>query len=496
MTIPFTHIPSNLRTPLFFAEFDNSQANTATTTQRTLIIGQMLNSGTLPADVPVLVSSVATVAGQCGAGSMLHGQIAAYLANDIAGEIYILPLADTEAMVAATGKITVTTQASATGVISLYIAGIRVQVAVVATDEVAAVATALTAAINTTTSLPVTAAAVDAVITLTAKNKGAHGNTIDLRLNYLGSAGGETTPDSLVLAFTPMAGGAGAPELDDALANLQDRTFDFIINPYTDTTSLNKIKDFLSDSTGRWSYAEQLYGHSFAAQSGTYGQLTAAGELRNDQHASLLGVNGSPTPSYIWSAAYVGAIAQSLRNDPGRPLQTLTISGVLAPPLASRFTLTERNNLLHSGISTVTTADDGTVQVENIITTYQKNKYGAEDDSYLQIETLFLLMFVTRFLRTQVTSKFARMKLAADGTRFAPGSAIITPNIIRAELIAQYQTLEFNGYVQDAKGFAKGLIVEKSASNPNRVDVLWTGVLINQLRIFAVLNQFRLQASA
>ncbi|EPB0882561.1 phage tail sheath subtilisin-like domain-containing protein [Yersinia enterocolitica] len=496
MTIPFTHIPSNLRTPLFFAEFDNSQANTATTTQRTLIIGQMLNSGTLPADVPVLVSSVATVAGQCGAGSMLYGQMAAYLSNDIAGEVYILPLADTEAMVAATGKITVTTQASATGVISLYIAGIRVQVAVVATDEVAAVATALTAAINTTTSLPVTAAAVDAVITLTAKNKGAHGNTIDLRLNYLGSAGGETTPDSLVLAFTLMAGGAGAPELDDALANLQDRTFDFIINPYTDTASLNKIKDFLSDSTGRWSYAEQLYGHSFAAQSGTYGQLTAAGELRNDQHASLLGVNGSPTPSYIWSAAYVGAIAQSLRNDPGRPLQTLTISGVLAPPLASRFTLTERNNLLHSGISTVTTADDGTVQVENIITTYQKNKYGAEDDSYLQIETLFLLMFVTRFLRTQVTSKFARMKLAADGTRFAPGSAIITPNVIRAELIAQYQTLEFNGYVQDAKGFAKGLIVEKSASNPNRVDVLWTGVLINQLRIFAVLNQFRLQASA
>ncbi|WP_145516170.1 phage tail sheath subtilisin-like domain-containing protein [Yersinia aleksiciae] len=502
MTIPFTNIPSNLRTPLFFAEFDNSQANTATTTQRTLIIGQMLDSSTLPADVPVLVSSVATVAGQCGAGSMLHGQMAAYLANDTAGEIYILPLSDADSMVAAIGKITVTTPASATGVISLYIGGIRVQVAVVATDDVNTIAAALASAIEGRPELPITVVhtgemvSEGAVVVLSAKNKGAHGNTIDLRLNYLGSAGGETTPDSLVLTLTPMAGGAGAPELDDALANLQDRTFDFIINPYTDTASLNKIKEFLSDSTGRWSYAEQLYGHSFAAQSGTYGQLTAAGELRNDQHASLLGVNGSPTPSYIWSAAYVGAIAQSLRNDPGRPLQTLAISGVLAPPLASRFTLTERNNLLHSGISTVTTADDGTVQVENIITTYQKNKYGAEDDSYLQIETLFLLMFVTRFLRTQVTSKFARMKLAADGTRFAPGSAIITPNVIRAELIAQYQTLEFNGYVQDAKGFAKGLIVEKSASNPNRVDVLWTGVLINQLRIFAVLNQFRLQASA
>ncbi|ARZ01738.1 phage tail protein [Yersinia ruckeri] len=496
MTLPFSHIPNNLRTPLFFAEFDNSQANSATTTQRTLIIGQMLAAATLPPNVPVLVSSVATVAGLCGAGSMLQGQMAAYLANDIAGEIYILPLSDAEAMVAATGKITVTTPASATGAISLYIAGIRVQIAVVATDDVATIATALTTAINAATALPVIATAAAGVITLTAKNKGAHGNAIDVRLNYLGSAGGENTPDSLALTITPMSGGAGAPELDDALANLQDRTFDFIINPYTDTASLNKLKDFLSDSTGRWSYAEQLYGHSFAAQSGTYGQLTAAGELRNDQHASLLGVNGSPTPSYIWSAAYVGAIAQSLRNDPGRPLQTLSIAGVLAPPLASRFTLTERNNLLHSGISTVTVADDGTVQVENIITTYQKNGFGAEDDSYLQIETLFLLMFITRYMRTQVTSKFARMKLAADGTRFAPGSAIITPNVIRAELIAQYQALEFSGYVQDAKGFAKGLIVEKSASNPNRVDVLWTGVLINQLRIFAVLNQFRLQASA
>ncbi|CQJ22758.1 phage tail sheath subtilisin-like domain-containing protein [Yersinia enterocolitica] len=502
MTIPFTNIPSNLRTPLFFAEFDNSQANTASTTQRTLIIGQTLPESTLPANVPLLVSSTATTAALAGAGSMLHGQIAAYLANDTAGEVYLLPLNDADSMTAAIGKITVTTPAAATGVISLYIGGIRVQTTVVATDDVNTIAAALAAAIEGKPDLPVSVVhtgemvSEGAVVVLAAKNKGVHGNDIDLRLNYLGSAGGESTPDSLVLTLTPMAGGTGAPDLAGGLANLQDRTFGFIINPYTDTVSLDALKAFLSDSTGRWSYSQQLYGHSFAAQSGTYGQLTAAGELRNDQHASLLGIHHSPTPAHIWSAAYVGAIAQSLRNDPGRPLQTLAVNGVLAPPLSSRFTLTERNNLLHSGISTVTVADDGTVQVENIITTYQTNKYGAEDDSYLQIETLFLLMFVTRYLRTQVTSKFARMKLAADGTRFAAGSAIITPNVIRAELIAQYQTLEFNGYVQDAKGFARGLIVEKSASNPNRVDVLWTGVLINQLRIFAVLNQFRLQATA
>ena len=67
---------------------------------------------------------------------------------------------------------------------------------------------------------------------------------------------------------------------------------------------------------------------------------------------------------------------------------------------------------------------------------------------------------------------------------------------IKADQIAEYQTLVFNGYAQDADAFAKNIIVEQNASNPNRVDVLWPGTLINQLRIFALLNQFRLQAES
>ncbi|MBO1502130.1 phage tail sheath subtilisin-like domain-containing protein [Serratia proteamaculans] len=495
MTVPFNRLPSNQRAPFFFAEFDNSMANTATAVQRTLLIGQMLSTATAAPGVPQKVSSDSAVAGICGSGSMLHNMMATYLANDTSAEIWVLPLPDgTTGTVAAVGKLQVVTAAAATGVLSLYIAGVRVQLTVVSTDDKVAVATAIAALINSQSKLPVTAAidgeATDTV-NLTAKNKGAHGNSIDIRLNYLEAAGGEETPQGMELEITPMAAGAGAPELTDALGNLQDRAFDFIVNPYTDTASLDAMKEFLSDATGRWSYAQQLYGHSFGALAGTYGSLSAAGEARNNQHETLLGINGSPTPAYLWAAALTGAIAPSLRNDPGRPTQTLTISGVLAPPLETRFSLTERNNLLYSGISTFTVADDGSVQVEKTITTYQKNKFGDADDSYLNIETLFLLMFVTRFLRTQITSKFSRMKLANDGTRFAPGSAIVTPNVIRAELIAQYRTLEYNGYVQDSAAFAQTLLVERNSSNTKRIDVLWTGTLIDQLEIFALLNQWR-----
>lgn len=495
MTVPFNRLPSNQRAPFFYAEFDNSMANTATAVQRTLLVGQMLSTATATPGIPQKVSSDSAVAGICGSGSMLHNMMTAYLANDISAELWILPLADgTTGTTAATGKLQVVTAAAATGVLSLYIAGVRVQLTVVNTDDNVAVAAAIAAVINAQSKLPVIAevdsAATDTV-KLTAKNKGAHGNSIDIRLNYQGAADGEETPQGMELKITVMAGGAGAPALTDALGNLQDRAFDFIVNPYTDTTSLDAVKEFLSDATGRWSYAQQLYGHSFGALAGTYGSLSAAGEARNNQHETLLGINGSPTPAYLWAAALTGAIAPSLRNDPGRPTQTLTISGVLAPQLEDRFTLTERNNLLYSGISTFTVADDGSVQVEKTITTYQKNKFGDADDSYLNIETLFLLMFVTRFLRTQITSKFSRMKLANDGTRFAPGSAIVTPNVIRAELIAQYRTLEYNGYVQDSAAFAKTLLVERNSSNTKRIDVLWTGTLIDQLEIFALLNQWR-----
>lgn len=495
MTVPFSRVPNNLRAPLFYVEFDNSMANSATATQRSLLIGQMLTGATAQNAIPERISSAPQAAERFGNGSILHGMAKAYFANDIAGEVWVLPHVDTDSMTAATGSIKVNSQANATGVISLYIAGIRVKVTTVATDTVDDIALSLENAINRNSEMPVIAKATTDTLTVTAKNKGALGNGIDIQLNYRGAMGGETTPSGLELIITSMKGGSGAPDLLDGLANLKDRSFDFIANPYSDTASLDAVKGFLSDNGGRWGWDKQIYGHSFSAITGTYGQLADFGEKRNDQHASLLGVSKSPSPLYLWTAAYVGAIAQSLRNDPGRPLQTLPIAGVLAPDSTQQLDLIERNNLLYSGISTFTVDDDGTVRVENIITTYQKNAYGDNDDSYLQVETLYLLMFVSRFMRTQVTSKFGRMKLASDGTRFAPGAAIVTPNIVRAELIAEYKSLEFNGYVQDSDAFIKGLIVERNSQNPNRLDVLWTGTLINQLRVFALLNQFRLQPS-
>ncbi|WP_036018270.1 phage tail sheath subtilisin-like domain-containing protein [Paraburkholderia mimosarum] len=493
--IPFKQIPANIRVPLFYAEVDNSQANTGQTTSRALILAQMTSQGTATPNVPAITQGQSDAIAAGGQGSMLAAMVEAYQRNDSFGELWYVPLADSPTATAASGSVSITTAPTAAGTLYLYIAGVRIAQPVAPTQTVAQIATALAATIAATPGLPVSAAAAAGIVTLTALNKGPCGNGIDLRLNYYGTPAGEVLPPGLKVTIAPMTGGATAPDLTAALDALGDQTYDYIVCPYSDPISLDALKNFMDDINGRWSWQQMLYGHVFAAAAGTLGGLVAIGTARNDPHASIMGFNDSPTPAYLWAASLAGACAVSLRADPATPVQTLPLIGVLPPPVQSRFTLSERNSLLYDGIATFTVADDGTVAIENLITTYQKNAYGQPDDSYLEVETLYTLAALLRHLASVVTSRYGRVKLADDGTRFAAGSNIVTPNIIRADLIAAYQEDEYNGLVQDSSVFAKELIVERNATNPNRVDVLWPGILIDQLRIFALLAQFRLTAS-
>lgn len=491
--IPFKVVPAGLRLPGSFFELDNSQANTAQANQRALIIGQITATGAATPDIPVISGGVGDANLQGGNGSMLALMTAAYRLNDSFGEVWYLPLADAASAVAAVGTITFSTPPSANGTISLYIGGQVVQIPVTAAQTTAAIATAVAAAVNLPPSMPVTATVATSTVTLTADNKGLCGNELDIRLNYYGTAGGEATPAGLTYAIVPMANGATNPTLTTALGNLGNTTFDFIVSPYTDTASLLAVQTFLNDQTGRWSFTEQLYGHAFMAYSATFAGQTTLGLTRNNQHESIMGFNNSPSPSWIWASALAGQAAVSVRADPGIPLQSLPLLGVLAPPLQSQFLNNQRETLLYDGISTFTVAQDGTVMTENIVTTYQTNAQGVPDDSYLEVETLYQLVLEIRTLQAMLSSKYARNKLADNGSKPAANSGLITPAIIRADVIALYQERQDLGFVQNADTFAQAVVVNKNTVNPNRVDILWPGTPVNQMRTFAILVQFRLQ---
>ncbi|MBI3452936.1 MAG: phage tail sheath subtilisin-like domain-containing protein [Rhodospirillales bacterium] len=426
---------------------------------------------------------------------MLAAMMDTYRDNDSFGEVWLLPVDDASGSAAATGTLTVQGPATANGTVALYVAGELVRVPVLAGDAATAVATAIAGAVNTAADLPVTAAAPAAVVTLTAKNKGTLGNDIDLRINYAGAPAGEELPSGVQISIAAMSGGATDPSLAAALAALGDEEFDYIAFPYTDATSLNAVKAMMDDLAGRWSWSRQTYGHVFAARRGTLGALAAFGTGRNDPHASVMGLNGSPSPVWRWSAAFSAQAAKSLGVDPARPLQTLPLAGIRAAAPSLRFTISERQTLLFDGIATHHVRADGTVAIDRAITTYQRNDLGQADNSFLDVETLATLAYVLRRMRGAITQKFARHKLANDGTRFAAGQAVVTPSTIRAELIAQYSELESLGICENIEAFKENLVVERNGGDPNRIDVLWPGDLVNQLRVFAVLAQFRLQYS-
>lgn len=493
MTVSFNTIPSGIRVPLFYAEIDNSMANTAAGNLKTLLIGQMTASGKADAGKPVLVTSDTAGKELFGRGSMLARMNTVYRKNDSFGEVWAIPLADKTAGVAASGTVTFLGQADGAGTVFLYVGAERIPVEVADADLPTAIAASVAGAVNAKSDLPVTAEAVEGVVTFNAKNKGSAGNDISLSVNNQGLASGEALPEGVSVNISAMSGGTGDPDLSTIDGAMGDEEYDFILMPYADSTSLDVFKEIMNDNTGRWSYARQIYGHVYSAKRGTVGELTAFGKGRNNQHETIIGIEKDvPSLTIEVLAAYGAQNAAKISIDPARPTQTLELVGTTSAPRGKRFILTERQTLLNSGIATQYT-ESGYMRVERAITSYQKNTFGDADNSYLDSETLHTLAYVTRQLRSCITSKYPRHKLASDGTRFGAGQAVVTPSIIRAEIIALYAKLEKKAIVENADLFAKFLIVERNEDDPNRVDVLLPPDLVNQLRVFAVLNQFRLQ---
>jgi phage tail sheath gpL-like len=495
MPVSFNRIPSNLRVPLFWAEFDATQAGYLAQPQPACLLGHKLDAAPATENVPILVSSADQAAALFGLGSMLHNMVDTYRLNDPTGELWCVAVPEPVGTPPTT-TVTFTGPSTAGGTVAVYIGGRRYAVSVAVGATAASLATALAAAITADPLAPCTAAAAVDVTTLTARHPGTVTNSLAIALNLRGITAGEFTPAGVTVVALPFSAGTGDPDLAPALAALGDAEYDYVGFPWTDTANLDDVRDAFGEVSGRWAWDRQLYGHAFTAKPGTPQALSTAGKTRNDPHCSILGVPAATqSPPWTIAAAFTAEAAVGLRADPARPLQTLPLLGVMYAPRGARFTVADRQTLLYSGVATAMCGVDDLVHIERAITTYQKNAWGQIDPSYLDVQTPATLQYIVRALRSAILIKFPRHKLANDGTRFGAGQAIVTPGIIKDELIAQYRTLESQGLCENMEAFKKFLIVERDITDPNRCNVLLPPDLVNQLRVLAMLVQFRLQFS-
>lgn len=485
----FSSIPSNLRVPFVAAEFDSSRAaqGAALLPYRVLLLGQKRSTGTATANSLQKVTTADQVLTLAGRGSMLHRMAGAFFQNNRYTETWIGVLDDNGAGVAATGTIVVAGPATAAGTLSLYIAGTLVQVAVASGDASTAIATAIAAAINANADLPVTASAATSTVTLTHRHKGLVGNDTDVRANY---QDGEKTPAGVSLTITAMAGGTSNPTLTTLIAAMGDNWFQVIAHPYTDATSLTAIETELAS---RFGPMRMIDGVAITSAAGTQSTLGTLGDGRNSPHSCIVAQPGKNpvTPPCEFAAAVAGVVAFYGNSDPSRPLQTLPVLGVKAPAESDRFTLVERNLELYDGIGT-TKVVAGQVQIERIVTTYQTSAAGASDTSYLDVTTLLTLLYLRYSFRNRILSRYPRHKLASDGVRVGSGQAVLTPKIAKAEAVAWFREMEELGLVENFDQFKADLVVERNASDPNRLDFLLPPDIMNQFIVGAASIQFRL----
>jgi len=463
MTIQFDEIPSSIRKPGKYFEFNTKLAvrTLPANNQRMLLIAQLLAAGSAAALTPVQVYDDAQAAALFGSGSMAHLLCRAAIKANPYLDLTVCALADAGAGVAATGTITITGPATGSGIMRIFIGNRTVEIAIASGAVQNDIATALNAELAKYADLPVTAAAVTNVVTLTARNKGTVGNSIPFSV--------EVTAAGISAAVVVMANGATDPALSTALAPVVAEQYHIIATPYNDSTSLTALTDHLDLVSGPM---EQRPAVAVIAQTGALATATTLAGTINHGRVALVLLRGSRSLPAELAAAFAAVLARE--EDPAMPLNTLELKGIHAPAIDQRFSRTEQENCLHNGVTPIEVAPGEKVRIVRAITTYTQDAQGIDDISLLDITTIRTLDYVRVACRERISLRFPRAKLSSK-----------TPPKVRSELLDVLMKLEELEIVEEVAANKDGLIVERNGQDPNRLDAKIPADVVNGLHVFA-----------
>lgn len=486
MPISFNQIPILLRTPGPYTEYDNSRAvqGLSALPNKVLLIGAM-ETGSGTAGVHYPISSKDDGPALFGRGSQLAGMVDAFKRTNGLVECWAVGLADEGGAVAKTTTLTFGGVATEAGTIKLLVAGRVITVAIAVGDDDEDAAAAVAAAIQADLDGLFTAAAVAEVVTATARAAGLWTNGLDIRVNYFDK---EALPAGITLAITAGVAGATDPDLTATLDAIPESSW------YTKIVSgfAGAVSDLDTFGEAHWGPLVQQDVMTYVGIIGSYSTVQAAGAALNTKFVCAVDAGQSPTPAHVHAA--VVAAVDAGEPDPARPRQTLVLPNILAPARSAQRTQAQRNLLLQAGISTVKHDASGKTYIERLITTYQTNANSVEDVSYLDVTSMHTLAALRYTMNARIQLKYPRHKLASDGTIVSPGQPIVTPKVIRGELIALFDQWAEQGWVEAGSKpqFMEELVVERNASDVNRVDAVIPPDLMNQFIVFAGQIQFLL----
>jgi phage tail sheath gpL-like len=473
--INISSIPGSIRKPGAYIDFDTSAANRGVPAnkQRMLIIAQRLAAGTVSAGVPTQVFSDEEAATFFGRGSQCHIMARAAFRANLYCDLTICALDDNGAGVAATGTVTMTGPATAAGVLTLFVGDVKVEASVASGDTATAIAASLNSVLGKLPNLPVTATSALGVVTLTARNKGTCGNAIGLGYELTNAAG-------VAVALSAMANGSADPLLDPAVAAVSPVRFHNVAVPYTGTTELTAVRDYLAAVSGP---IEQKPGAAFVAMTGSLASSTTLSAALNAARVmpSYLRYGATKRKTIPWEIAARIAARFNWIEDPAHPMDYEELHEVSAPDVAERLTRAEQESLLWNGVTPLAVGPGDTVQIVRAISSYTKNGAGVDDPSLLDVTTIRCLDYTRQAIRDRILLRFKGAKLVAK-----------TPARVKDQILDVLYTLEGMEIVRNVDDWKGQLVVEEDARVAGRINAKIPAQIVQGLHVFAAVIELHI----
>lgn len=456
MTITIAGFSSATKRPGFYGQvnFGAGPVSIGSIPLICLLVGLKDSSGTMTADTDVLdVPDTTTLDGYAGAGSELARM--GYVALKVPGVKIKIASPTGGGGASATATVTIGGTWSVAGTLTIRIGGKAVSCAVGASDTTDAVGTALANAINADTTLPVTAADLTSVVTLTVKQAGIRGNQYilfkDLTLAPSGLTATLAGGSSVTGGGVFLHNGTVSETMTTMLATLFPAHYNRIAIAQNDATSLAAWKTQFDDK------AAAAEGHREQGIFATNSTLAAAATLSQTtlnsarfQQCWLL--NSESHPSEI-AAAMAALRTQSEQTDPDAGYDGAVLAGIAPQSQSGDFaSAATQETALGEGVTPLVTNTDGTVSVVRAITTRSLN--GSNPD-YRTLDTSQCTVpdYVLDLLDLEWTTSFAvsNTKVADDpatGEKPRP-AGVATPTLWNKRVAVLLSQLEDQGILTE-----------------------------------------------
>lgn len=483
-----TGVPADFILPFIGIDFDASLATAGASYMpfKALIVGQKLSGGSLAANTLQRIFKAEEVENYAGINSMAACMARIWFKNTQFVETYLILLDDDAAGTQGTRTITFTGPATEDGTVTLEINGERVTFSVANTDDATTIGDAFVAAVALKDKLPYSYANVTGTVTQTSANDGVAASDSDVRL---GTEPTDQLPAGVGVTVGSITPGTNDPDAADARDAIGSMKFNVIVNPYADDTNLGIWEDYLEQQFGAMYMRDGLV---YQAMRGSVSTQTtfSTGANRNCPHAVLIDGENRRVTMYELATAYAAAVAESAKADPGKPLMRIALKGIKPNVSSERWEDTERNTLAKNGIATLT--DENGVQTEATVTMYLKNSAGAADIAYQYQNTLFILGYMRWIFVNQIATKYPRARLMDSVEDVEPGLQVMTPAIMRAEIMSWFWFMRGKGLAENPDQFKNDIVAKRSDSDPNRMEVIISPDIVNQLITVSGVMAFRL----